>query len=153
MVATSQEFSQLQKLKSYSHCELDSIRSLLNSKLYVFIYVLVNSPICTITFNIFSCLDVQCCRGLSIEKVVTSFLKIHCVTSDPSSISLVLVINTTDQEEVGVNKFLLISAQYIHLQSYLERFNLYFRQCSITACPLSTLQKLVHKKRKEWNEK
>lgn len=41
-------------------------------------------------------------RGLSIERVITSFLKIHCVTSDPSSISLVLVINTTDQEEVGV---------------------------------------------------
>ena len=40
-------------------------------------------------------------RGLSIERVVTNFLKIHCVTSDPSSISLVLVINTTDQEEVG----------------------------------------------------
>jgi len=39
---------------------------------------------------------------LSIERVVTNFLKIHCVTSDPSSISLVLVINTTDQEEVGV---------------------------------------------------
>ena len=45
------------------------------------------------------------CRGLSIERVVTSFLKIHCVTSDPSSISLVLVINTTDQEEVGVILF------------------------------------------------
>ena len=85
------------------------------------------SPICTITLDIFSCLDVQCFRGLSIEKVITSFLKIHCVTSDPSSISLVLVINTTDQEEVGVNKFLLISAQYVHLHSYLERFNLYFR--------------------------
>ena len=41
-------------------------------------------------------------RGLSIERVTTSFLKIHCVISDPSSISLVLVINTTDQEEVGV---------------------------------------------------
>ena len=39
-------------------------------------------------------------RGLCIERVITSFLKIHCVTSDPSSISLVLVINTTDQEEV-----------------------------------------------------
>lgn len=36
---------------------------------------------------------------MSIERVTTSFLKIHCVTSDPSSISLVLVINTTDQEE------------------------------------------------------
>ena len=45
------------------------------------------------------------CRGLSIERVVTNFLKIHCVTSDPSSISLVLVINTTDQEEVGVILF------------------------------------------------
>ena len=40
-------------------------------------------------------------RGLSFERVIASFLKIHCVTSDPSSISLVLVINTTDQEEVG----------------------------------------------------
>ncbi|KAJ7377217.1 DNA repair endonuclease XPF [Desmophyllum pertusum] len=38
-------------------------------------------------------------KGLSIERVITNFLKIHCVTSDPSSISLVLVINTTDQEE------------------------------------------------------
>ncbi|XP_066015092.1 DNA repair endonuclease XPF-like isoform X2 [Pocillopora verrucosa] len=38
-------------------------------------------------------------KGLSFERVIASFLKIHCVTSDPSSISLVLVINTTDQEE------------------------------------------------------
>ncbi|XP_022786619.1 DNA repair endonuclease XPF-like isoform X3 [Stylophora pistillata] len=38
-------------------------------------------------------------KGLSIERVIASFLKIHCVTSDPSSISLVFVINTTDQEE------------------------------------------------------
>ncbi|XP_073228243.1 DNA repair endonuclease XPF-like [Porites lutea] len=38
-------------------------------------------------------------KGLSMERVIASFLKIHCVTSDPSSISLVLVINTTDQEE------------------------------------------------------
>ena len=82
---------------------------------------------CTITLDIFSCLDVQCCRGLNIEKVITSFLKIHCVTSDPSSISLVLVINTTDQEEVGLSKFLLINAQFGHLHSYLERFNLCFR--------------------------
>ena len=81
---------------------------------------------CTITLDIFSCLDVQC-RGLSIEKVITSFLKIHCVTSDPSSISLVLVINTTDQEEVGLSKFLLINAQFVHLHSCLERFNLCFR--------------------------
>ena len=43
------------------------------------------------------------CRGLSMERVIASFLKIHCVTSDPSSISLVLVINTTDQEEVIMN--------------------------------------------------
>ncbi|XP_020615801.1 DNA repair endonuclease XPF-like [Orbicella faveolata] len=40
-------------------------------------------------------------KGLSIERVVTNFLKIHCVTSDPSSISLILVINTTDKEESG----------------------------------------------------
>ena len=38
-----------------------------------------------------------------MERVIASFLKIHCVTSDPSSISLVLVINTTDQEEVIMN--------------------------------------------------
>ena len=46
------------------------------------------------------------CRGLSMERVITSFLKIHCVTSDPSSISLVLVINTTDQEEVIINNII-----------------------------------------------
>ena len=50
------------------------------------------------------------CRGLSIERVITSFLKIHCITSDPSSISLVLVINTTDQEEV----FLLLFYYYYY---------------------------------------
>lgn len=38
-------------------------------------------------------------KGLSIERVITNFLRIHCVTADPSSISLVLVINTTSQEE------------------------------------------------------
>ena len=40
-------------------------------------------------------------RGLNIERVISKFLSIHCVTSDPSSISLVLVINTTSQEEVS----------------------------------------------------
>ncbi|KAK2554945.1 DNA repair endonuclease XPF [Acropora cervicornis] len=38
-------------------------------------------------------------KGLNIERVISKFLSIHCVTSDPSSISLVLVINTTSQEE------------------------------------------------------
>ena len=47
------------------------------------------------------------CRGLSMERVIASFLKIHCVTSDPSSISLVLVINTTDQEEVIMNNIIV----------------------------------------------
>ena len=41
-----------------------------------------------------------------MERVIASFLKIHCVTSDPSSISLVLVINTTDQEEVIMNNII-----------------------------------------------
>ena len=40
-------------------------------------------------------------RGLNIDRTITNFLSIHCVTSDPSSISLVLVINTTSQEEVS----------------------------------------------------
>ena len=43
-------------------------------------------------------------RGLSVERVIASFLKIHSVTCQPSSISLVLVINTTPHEEVDIIK-------------------------------------------------
>ena len=49
----------------------------------------------------FDCL--LCSRGLGIERIFVNFLKVYC---DPES--LVLVLNTTSQEEVG-----FISAKYI----------------------------------------
>ena len=51
-------------------------------------------------------------RGLNIERVISKFLSIHCVTSDPSSISLVLVIKTTSQEEVSY--FFVLPAIFIY---------------------------------------